>query len=124
MSDVTFSLALRRPQLLTAYERLHWAERAAKVRALRQLAAYAWRQAGAVRLERAHCVVTVAWPDKRRRDAGNLHPTLKACVDGVVAAGLLPDDDDRHLTGPHLYAADEVSGDATTRIDFCFSPLD
>ena len=59
MSDVTFSLALRRPQLLTANERLHWAARADKVRALRTLAAYAWRQAGAVRLERAHCVVTV-----------------------------------------------------------------
>lgn len=52
--------------------------------------------------------------DRRRRDAPNLHPTLKACVDGLGPAflrmpsarykgasapgyGLIPDDDAKHL---------------------------
>ena len=29
-------------------------------------------------------------------------PTLKALVDGLVDAGLLPDDDARHLQGPDM----------------------
>lgn len=31
-------------------------------------------------------------PDKRRRDASNLMPTMKAMVDGLVDAGVVPDD--------------------------------
>lgn len=43
------------------------------------------------------------------RDRSNLDPTIKACVDGLGPArgrsagwGLIPDDDDKHLDGPHL----------------------
>ena len=57
-------------------------------------------------MEVAHCVATLTWRDRRRRDAHNIMPTIKACVDGVVAAGLLPDDDDTHLTGPDLRVAE------------------
>ncbi|HET7304271.1 MAG TPA: hypothetical protein VFJ12_06945 [Segeticoccus sp.] len=32
-----------------------------------------------------------------RWDAHNLMPTVKACIDGVVDAGLIPDDDCKHL---------------------------
>lgn len=31
-------------------------------------------------------------PDRRRRDPGNLTPLTKACVDGLVDAGIWPDD--------------------------------
>jgi crossover junction endodeoxyribonuclease RusA len=34
--------------------------------------------------------------DSRARDSINLSPTLKAAVDGIVDAGVLPDDDDAH----------------------------
>ena len=37
-----------------------------------------------------------------RRDLHNYMPTLKALVDGLVDAGLLPDDDARHLQGPDM----------------------
>lgn len=43
--------------------------------------------------------VTLHWriPDRRRRDADNLGPTLKACQDALVEAGVLPDDSWQHV---------------------------
>ena len=60
----------------------------------------AWRDAGMVhakrvrlpRLQYAHLVAVLRFPDNRRRDAHNYYPTLKALVDGRVDYGLLPDD--------------------------------
>lgn len=94
------------PLILTANQRLHWAQRAKRTKALRMTACRLAN--GTTQYERAHIVVTVGWPDKRRRDVHNLMPTIKACIDGFVDAGLLPDDDDKHLTGPDLRA--EVAG--------------
>lgn len=37
-------------------------------------------------------------PDRRRRDAANLTPLTKACVDGLVDAGCWPDDTPEYLT--------------------------
>lgn len=72
--------------------------------------------------ERAHLTVRIGWPDRRRRDAHNLMPTLKALIDGMVDAGLLPDDDDKHLTGPDLrpYFAGETG---SVVLDFEFAPI-
>lgn len=38
--------------------------------------------------------VTLVWTvtDRHRRDSDAAYPTLKACLDGIVDAGLLPDD--------------------------------
>jgi hypothetical protein len=52
-----------------------------------------------------HAVIHISWnpPDNRRRDSANCYPTAKAVVDGVVAAGVLPDDDWRHVDGPYMH---------------------
>ena len=39
-----------------------------------------------------------------RWDAGNLYPTAKACVDGLVDAGVIPDDNNEWVTGPDMRA--------------------
>lgn len=70
----------------------------------------AWRDAGLVhakrvhlpKLQYAHLVAVLRFPDNRRRDAHNYMPSLKALVDGLVDYGLLPDDSDGHLVGPDL----------------------
>lgn len=50
--------------------------------------------------------VFVHYPNaSRRRDVANLMGTVKPLVDGMVKAGLLPDDDNTHLHGPFLHAA-------------------
>lgn len=41
-------------------------------------------------------------PRANRYDPGNIYPTAKACLDGLVDAGLLPDDDHKHVLGPDL----------------------
>lgn len=49
---------------------------------------------------RARITVAYRFPTNRRREVGNLQPTSKAIVDGLVDAGLLPDDSDTHVVGP------------------------
>ena len=102
MSTVILWVDVPATEVLTSNQRLHWGERARRTRALRWRATLAYRQAGKPRMEVAHCVATLTYRDRRRRDDHNLGPTLKALIDGVVAAGLLPDDDHDHLTGPDL----------------------
>lgn len=43
-----------------------------------------------------------------RWDAGNLYPTAKAIVDGLVDAGVIPDDNNDWVTGPDMRAGDKV----------------
>lgn len=37
------------------------------------------------------------------RDTHNMSPVAKACLDGVVAAGLIPDDSDQHVESVTYY---------------------
>ena len=106
MSTVTLWLDIPATEVLTSNQRLHWGERARRTRALRWRATLAYRQAGKPRMEVAHCVARLTYRDQRRRDDHNIMPTLKACVDGVVAAGLLPDDNHKHLVGPDIRVAE------------------
>lgn len=39
-----------------------------------------------------------------RWDVGNLYPTAKAIVDGLVDAGVIPDDSNEWVTGPDMRA--------------------
>ena len=101
-------------QMLTANQRLHWRTISARTVILRNLGAILTRQAKAAPMTRAHCTVTVTFPDRRRRDVANWAPTVKALVDGCVQAGLLPDDDTAHLLGPDLRVSDDVTGKPRT----------
>ena len=47
--------------------------------------------------ERAHITITWVAKDKRRRDVDNLFASCKAYIDGLVAVGLLRDDDAMHV---------------------------
>jgi len=71
----------------------------------------AWRDAGRIHAMSARLpkgitavrVIATCHPvTNRRRDVGNLYPTAKAVVDGLVDYGLIVDDDDRHLIGPDM----------------------
>lgn len=82
----------------------HWAVRAEKTRAWRLVAKIAAQNAGLPKgLERAHITCTVHKTTNRSYDAGNLSPTAKAIVDGLVSDyGLLPDDSNEHVVGPDM----------------------
>lgn len=59
------------------------------------------------------CKVQLVWfvNDRRRRDTDNLYPTLKACCDGVVDAGVVPDDTPEFMDKPQpqiIYVPKEI----------------
>ena len=108
---------------VSSNDRRHWA---AKARLVRE-----WRRAGALyaksaRLPHLDAPVSItAWvhrTDRRRADAANRYPTVKAVVDGLVDAGVLDDDSDRYVTavvmkaGPVVLARDHPLGLLTLEI--------
>jgi crossover junction endodeoxyribonuclease RusA len=99
VTDVEIDLPLWRGKApLTLNQRLHWRDQRARARTIREAAA--WR-VKALRLGTlAHVSVQLhyATGDNRRRDSDNLVPTMKPAVDGLVDAGLVPDDDPAHVT--------------------------
>jgi len=88
--------------LLNANQRLHWRKRSDITKALRAAGKQAALDARVPRLERAHIDAVYKPPNRRRRDVANLYPSFKAVIDGLVDAGVLEDDDDKHLTGPDM----------------------
>lgn len=88
--------------LINANRRQHWAAKAKLTRALREAALVCARRDHIPHLTRAHIIVEFRPPDRRRRDVHNLYPSAKACIDGVVDAGVLVDDSDQYLTGPDM----------------------
>ena len=109
--------------LLTANQRLHHHRRAEITRILRGSAASNAVVQEVGRFDRAHVVVTVTWPDRRRRDVLNIAPTVKALIDGMTDAGCWPDDDDAHLVGPDFRVSGELSGiKGVTRLVFDIRP--
>lgn len=107
---------LTRP--LTLNDRAHYMVRAAAVRRLRHEAAVQAKAAGIPALEKIQIEVHYVPRDKRRRDPLNLVATLKALEDGIVDAGVIPDDTPDHSVptmpivepanpthdGPRIYA--------------------
>ena len=87
-------------QMLSLNDRGDRRRTAPTVKNLRTMAMIRARAAGIGRSERLRIVAWMRFPDARRRDPHNYMPTLKALVDGFVDAGVLPDDDTRHLQGP------------------------
>ncbi|NYF44666.1 hypothetical protein [Streptosporangium sandarakinum] len=89
-------------KLLNANGRGHWRARHQVTKTLRETACWLTRAAKIPPLEFAEMTAVYEPPDQRRRDPANLYPSWKAVVDGVVDAGVLPDDDAKHLDGPHM----------------------
>ena len=102
-------IRLAASDVLNLNDRNHWSKAASKRRTIRQLAEQTARFSHAPSLERARLVVEIAFPDRRRRDPHNYMATVKPIVDGLVDAGVLPDDDAEHLLGPDLRRAPAVS---------------
>ena len=82
---------------ISANSRMHWAQRAKIVKALRQEAAVRTKSARVPALPRVAFTLHYRPKDSRRRDRGNLMPMHKALLDGVVDAGVVEDDNPRFV---------------------------
>src|SRR5437016_4455117 len=80
-------------KLLNLNDRSHWRTRSRITHQLRADAAILARAARIPHLDQATVTVVVHPHDRRRRDPANWAPTAKACIDGIVDAGVLTDDD-------------------------------
>jgi hypothetical protein len=98
----SFTITVRNTVALNSNQRLNVylkAERTSIIRTQSKLVAL---QTGFTKMYIAHCTVHVSFQDSRRRDVANYYPTVKAMIDGFIDAGLLTDDDSKHLIGPDM----------------------
>lgn len=91
-----------KPEWLNANQRMHWAPKNRITQAWRNATHYMARQAQLPSMECAHITILVHKTNNRTYDVHNLMPTMKAAIDGLIDHGLLPDDNNKHLTGPDL----------------------
>jgi len=88
--------------LLTSNQRLHHQAKARITRQLRGEATILAKAAKIPALERVQVWAWVIPPDRRKRDPANWYPSVKAAIDGIRDAGVIPDDDAEHLVGPDM----------------------
>jgi crossover junction endodeoxyribonuclease RusA len=89
MSEHTIRLPWQTPPL-SLNDRSHWRSKAAKTAEVRNTVKLLVR--GVKPAGRVAILLTYVPRDRRRRDRTNLVATYKACVDGCVDAGVIPDD--------------------------------
>lgn len=95
-------------QWINANHRMHWAPKAALTNNWRARARALAQVHKLPLMTRAHITATVHKTTGRSYDVANLYPTIKAVIDGLVTDyGLLPDDDNAHLTGPDMRAGEK-----------------
>lgn len=87
---------------LTLNQRQHWAPKSKLTRHYRESARIASLAYRLPAMEQAHVVVELRFTGRRRRDPANWGPTAKAVIDGLVDAGVFPDDDHAHIDGPDM----------------------
>ena len=93
MSELKFTIP--RSLWLTANGRYHWA---VKARATRDLRSIGWAESVAADLRHAnlgptHVAAHIGYLRNGTADPCNAAPTVKALIDGMVDAGVWPDDD-------------------------------
>jgi crossover junction endodeoxyribonuclease RusA len=93
---------------LNANDRAHWSQKAKLTKGWREnsRAQSVRTPSSGGQIDRAHIVATLHFGDDRKRDVGNYAITVKAAIDGLVDAGVIPDDNDDHLIGPDLRRGD------------------
>lgn len=107
--------------LLNSNQRPHHRVRAERTKALRKAAWKAVTESPTLMdalaaakpeplFQRAHVLGIYRPPTAGRCDPANWYPSFKACVDGLVDAGLLDDDDHTRLVGPDMRLGQKAKG--------------
>jgi crossover junction endodeoxyribonuclease RusA len=108
MSTVAFTIPAN--LWLSANDRRHWADKAKRTKGLRQLGFVTTLGMGLL-LSTTHVAAYIGYPRNGRSDPSNASDTVKPLIDGMVDAGVWPDDDSTYVIGP-TYLRDKASGQA------------
>ena len=101
---------------LSLNARQHWAARARETRRVRSDVRLLVRAAKVPELGRVRVQLEYTPRDARRRDTDNLVATLKAVCDGVVDAGVVPDDTPEFMGKPEPLITAPDRGDPHLRL--------
>jgi crossover junction endodeoxyribonuclease RusA len=82
---------------LNANQRLHWAQKAKLTRTIREITKMTAQRDNLQAADQITVQLTWVVADKRRRDSDNVYPTFKAMCDGLVDAGIVPDDTPQYM---------------------------
>jgi len=111
----TITVSLPHMPYLNSNQRLHWATKARRTKAIRDAAALITRNLRQAPMDAVEITAVVHPKTARRFDPHNLQPTVKAAIDGIVDAQLIADDDSSRLVSVAFKAGEK---DPTgTRID-------
>lgn len=83
---------------LNANDRFHWRVKNRRAQDIKDAIGWRVREAKIPRLEHIAVRLMFQPQDRRRRDPSNLMPTQKSAVDGLVVAGVVPDDTPEFVT--------------------------
>jgi len=110
----TFRLCHRaRPWAANQHNRLSWPERAVLVREWRSAFRVLALEAGIPPLERITVLAMPIRANRRSRpDVAACYPAVKAAIDGLCDAGVIPDDNPDHLSEIRFTAPCQGSHDA------------
>ena len=87
------SINIHQRNWLSSNDRRHWAATAGLTRSIRSMAAMAARGNRIAPIDGpVDIAALVGYPTARRADPHNAAPTVKAAIDGIVDAKVLPDD--------------------------------
>lgn len=101
MSVQELTIPIPDHEWLTANGRYHWADKAKRTKALRSKTAILARKLEPM-TGTVHATAHVAYPRNGRVDVANSYISVKACIDGLVDAGVLEDDSHKYLIGPDM----------------------
>jgi crossover junction endodeoxyribonuclease RusA len=87
---------------ITENMRLFWRVKAQRTKGWRLATFLHATKENLPRIEKARIICELRFCDKRIRDANNWSPTAKACVDGLVDAGVFDNDDHSRVIGPDM----------------------
>lgn len=110
MSTV-IELDIHKDWWLSANQRMHWAPKARRTNYLRRLGRITVFTQQVGPHDTCHVAAFIGYLRGGKADPANAAPTIKALIDGLVDAGVWPDDDSTHVIGP-TYLRDPKSSKA------------
>lgn len=117
MTTLTFTIP--REYWLTSNMRLHWAKKARRVKALRTMGFIEGRKSRLKYDKPVHIVAWIGYASATKADPINASEAGKPLIDGLVQAGVFPDDSHEWIEGPD-YRRDPIKaprGTHTVRLE-------